>query len=96
MGMFTRTNHGIEYLYLLAGKSQLFLGWKDDLENLNMKNLHKAERIIDRSFDQMISKRMEDMPERVKYFPKGDRQEYITGRLKKIGDVLDQISSNAR
>jgi len=95
MGISTRTNHGIEYLYLLAGKSQLFLGRKDDLENLNMKNLHKAARIIDRNFDRVLSKYMEDMLERAKYFPKGERREYIAGRLEKIGDVLDQISSRA-
>jgi len=82
MGMPTRTDHGIEYLYLLAGKSQLFFGRKDDLENLNMKNLHKAERITDGNFDNVLSKYLEDILERAKYFPKGDRQEYIAGRLK--------------
>ncbi len=96
MGVFIKRRQGVEYLYLLAGNSQYFLGRKDDLENLNVQNLHKAARIIDRNFDRVLSKYLDDMLERARYFSKSDRQKYIAGRLKKIGGMIDQASSRAR
>ena len=89
MGVFIKRRQGVEYLYVLAGNSQYFLGRKDDLANLNMNNLRKAASVIDKNFDRTITKYVADMQERAQYMPKGERQKYVAERLDKISSMLD-------
>lgn len=80
MGIFTKNNHGIEYLYALAGKSQFFLGRKDEPDNLNLNNLRKSTKIIDQNFDKMLEKYLEDVKEHSSYMPGPERKEYLSKR----------------
>ena len=96
MGIFVKRRDGVEYLYVLAGNSQYFLGRKDDLENLNLQNLHKAAQTIDKNFDRTLSKYLTDLQERAQYMSKDERQEYVTRRLGKISAMLEQMSSETK
>lgn len=96
MGVFVKRRDGVEYLYVLAGNSQYFLGRKDDLEGLNLQNLRKAASIIDKNFERTLSKYLTDMQERTKYMPEKEGREYTLGRLKKISLLLDQYVSTAK
>ena len=78
MGIVIKRRGGIEYLYVLAGNSQYFLGRSDDPNNLNTKNLYKAAGIIDRNFDRTFTKYLTDMQERVRHMPEDDAQRYAT------------------
>ena len=84
MTIYVRKRQGIEYIYLLAGKSQYYIGRKDDLDNLHLDNLYKATKIIDRNFDRMLSKYVSDMHEHARYMPEGERIRYLRGRLEKM------------
>ena len=92
MGVFIKRRQGVEYLYLLAGKSQYFLGRRDDLDNLNMQNLCKAVKIIDKNFDRAFAKYVKDMQEHARYMPKKERVRYVANRLERLGSMLDQLS----
>jgi len=96
MGIFIKRRQGIEYLYVLAGSSQYFLGRRDDPDNLNMQNLHKATRIVDRNFDRMFTKYIRDMQEYAQYMPKKEHARYVRDRLDKIDRMLEQASLKAK
>lgn len=88
MGISTRTNHGIEYLYFLAGKSQLFLGRKDDLQNLNLQNLCRGMRAVDKTFDGTMAKYLREMQEQARYLPKSQQAAYISERIGTLNAML--------
>lgn len=90
MGIFVKRRDGAEYLYVLAGNSQYFLGRKDNLDSLNMENLQKAANKIDGSFDRTMAKYLKDLQERAQYLPDGDRQKYLAKRLAKIDLMLKE------
>ena len=91
MSIFIKNRNGIEYLYLLAGKSQCFLGRKDDLENLNVQNIYKAVKIVDKNFDKLLAKYIKDMQEHAKYIPKDQRDKYVFDRINSINIILRRI-----
>jgi len=88
MGISTRTNHGIEYLYFLAGKSQLFLGRKDDLQSINLPNLCKGIRAVDKTFDGTMAKYLREMQEQARYLPKNQKAAYISDRIDTLNAML--------
>lgn len=92
MGIFIKRRQGVEYLYVLAGNSQYFLGRKDDLGGLNIKNLLKAASVIDKSFDRALTRYLEDMQERVKFMPREEGQKYAAERLGQISSMLDRVA----
>ena len=96
MGVFVKRRDGVEYLYVLAGNSQYFLGRKDDLENLNLQNLRKAAQTIDKNFDRTFSKYLTDLQERAQYIPRDERQEYVAERLGKMSTMLEQATSETK
>lgn len=75
---------------MLAGNSQYFLGRKNDLENLNLQNLHKAAQTIDRNFDRTFSKYLTDLQERAQYMSEDEKKKYVAERLGKINSTLEQ------
>lgn len=93
MGIFIKRRQGVEYLYVLAGSSQYFLGRRDDPGSLNTENLLKAASIIDKNFDRTLAKYLADMQERVQYMPKDEGQKYAEERLEQIGLVLERAAS---
>ena len=96
MGVFIKRRQGVEYLYVLAGNSQYFLGRKDDLDNLNVQNLRKAASTIDKNFDKTLARYLADMQDRVQYMSEKERQKYVTERLDKFSLVLEQASSKMK
>lgn len=94
MGIVVRTNHGTEYLYFLAGKSQLFLGKKDDLGGLNLQNLEQGIQMADATFDKTLAKYLEGMQEHAGYLPSDRRMEYVTKRLQDIDAALAAFGSS--
>ena len=96
MGVFIKRRQGVEYLYVLAGNSQYFLGRKDDLNNLNVQNLRKAASTIDKNFDKTLARYLADMQDRVQYMSEKERQKYVTERLDKFSLVLEQASSKMK
>ncbi len=96
MGIFIKRRGGIEYVYMLAGSSQYFLGRKDRPEDLNLQNFHRAARTIDRNMDRVLSKYLADLKECRRYMPEKEGQKYVLGRLKKMAAVLDHAASQAR
>ena len=78
--MFVKKNHGIDYLYSLAGKKQFFLGRKDDIGNVNHENLKKALSIINKNFDRQLEKYIDDLKQHVSYMEKHDKAQHITIR----------------
>ena len=82
MGIFVKRNHEKEYLYMFVGKSHYFLGRKDDLENLDLKNLYKTTRIIDRNFENTLTKYLRDMHGNADLMPDAERKEYISKSCK--------------
>ncbi len=91
MGIFIKRRQGTEYLYLLAGNSQYFLGRKDDLENLNLQNLRKAAKIVDKNFDKIFTKYIMDLQECAKYIPKEERSKYLSNRIKDLDAILGKL-----
>jgi len=71
----------------------LFLGKKTDLEGLNLHNLEKGISMADAAFDKTLAKYLEGMQEQAGYLPPDRRAEYLTGRLRNIGGVLDKFVS---
>ena len=92
MGIFVKRRDGVEYLYVLAGNSQYFLGRKDDLTNLNLQNLYKAAQTIDKNFDRTFSKYLTDLQERAQYMSNDKREEYPKERFEKISIILKQAT----
>ena len=93
MGIVIKKRDSTEYLYVLAGNLQYFLGRKDDPDSINIKNLCKAAGIIDQNFDRTMTKYLTDMQERIQYMPKQDAQKYVADRLEKISSMLEQTTS---
>ncbi len=93
MGINIRERNGVEYLYILAGNSQYFLGRRDNLEGLNMQNLYKAVNIVDRNFDKTFSKYLRSIHEHAKYMPEKKRTRYFAKRLEKIADMAEKAGS---
>ena len=88
MTVYIRKRQGIEYIYLLAGKAQYYIGRKDDLENLHMDVLYKATEIIDKNFDKMLAKYVADMHAHARYMPEKERTRYLKNRIEKMSKVL--------
>lgn len=95
MGIFTKNNHGIEYLYALAGKFQFFLGRKDEPDNLNLNNLRKSIKIIDQNFDKTLEKYLEDVKEYSSYIPQPDRNEYLSKRTAELVGRLRRLEEES-
>ena len=96
MGIFIKNNHGADYLYALAGKSQFFLGRRDDPENLNLGNLRKAAKITDQNFDRGLEKYLEDVKEYSTFLPERERDEYLAKRHAEIASRLGQLRRKRR
>ena len=94
MGINIRERNGVEYLYILAGNSQYFLGRRDNLDELNMQNLYKAVKIVDRNFERTFSKYLGDIHEHAKYMPEKEHTQYLAKRLEKIADMAEQAGAN--
>ena len=88
MTVYIRKRQGIEYVYILAGKAQYYIGRKDDLGNLHLDVLHKAVTIIDKNFDKMLSKYVADMHAHARYMPEKERARYLKDRIEKMGQML--------
>ena len=88
MGIFIKRNHGTEYLYILVGKSQYFLGRKDDLKGLSLQNLRKATGLIDSNFDRVLAKYLKDLEEYAQYLPGDEDPKYVVSRIAELGAAL--------
>ena len=93
MGIVTRTNHGTEYLYFLAGKSQLFLGKKSELDELNIQNLNKGIRMADGTFDKIFARYLKSVQEYARYLPEVERAKYLKKRIVDLDAMLRTFSS---
>ena len=91
MGIFIKRNHGTEYLYVLVGKSQYFLGRRDDLKGLNLQNLRKATGLIDSNFDRAFAKYLEDLEEYARYLPGDEGSKYVVGRIVELEAILGRF-----
>ncbi len=96
MGIVVRTNHGTEYLYFLAGKSQLFLGKKAELDGLNLPNLCKGIKMMDKTFDRSFAKYLKGVQEHARYLPPDERIKYLEGRIAGLDAMLRAFGSRIK
>ena len=94
MGVYIRKIHDYEYIYILAGKRQFFLGRTDNLDELDMQNLHKATSIIDKNFDKSVNKYLKDLQDITKYMTAQDRRKYIIARKSIFVNKIQQFREN--
>lgn len=92
MGIFVKNNHGTDYLYALAGKSQFFLGRKDDPDGLNLNNLRKATKITDQNFNRSFDHYIEDVKEYSSYLPEPEKRAYVSKRHNELLFRLKQLT----
>ena len=89
MGLFVREVSGEEYVYILAGKKQFFLGRKGDLANYSQESLTKAAAEFNKTIDKQMKKYAENILECVKYMEKKDASVHLSKRRSKMcADVL--------
>ena len=88
MGIVTKNVGGDEYVYILAGKKQFFLGRKGDSENFNQKNLFKAAGEFDKTIDRQLNRYVESILICTKYMQKNDASTHLTKRRMKINQNL--------
>ena len=91
MGIFIKRRDKTEYVYILSGSSQHFLGRRDNPDGINLQVLHKATKTIDKNFDKMFVKYLSDMQEYKKYMPKSQWDAYVSERLDHINAELKKV-----
>lgn len=91
MGIFVKRRGETEYVYILSGSSQHFLGRRDDPDGINLQALYKATKTIDKNFDKTFAKYLKDIQEYRKYMPESQWEEYVSARLDHINAELGRV-----
>ena len=91
MGVFIKKNHGVEYVYVLVGKTHYFIGRKNDPGSVNIDNLHKALDALSANFNRSLAKYIEDLKTCISYLPKNNKSEYLKQQRSDLNDILNQL-----
>ena len=96
MGIYIKRRGNDEYVYLLYGKKQLYLGRLDDPASINQAKLLKGVTMLDKGMDSELEQYVESIIEHTKFMDGKNSNSYLNKRRKNMNNIISKLKHRSK